>query len=165
MPTPVPSRDHTHLCPLRFLSFIQDSVYRSLPQAKLGGVPGTYQAVRGYLTLRQAGTAEGLEVRPGGGAGGVVCDCYPAPCRMVVLGASRSGPWSTTVCAAETCPRPYTPSGRASKPPACLTPHTPTPLLAHSHILTLVFKLSCPNSHTLTPLLTHPHILTFVFTP
>ena len=39
----------------RYLDFIRDTVYRSLPQAKLGGRPGTYQLVRSFLNIRQIG--------------------------------------------------------------------------------------------------------------
>ena len=46
----------------RYLEYIKESVYRSLPRAQLGGVPGTYQLVRSYLTLRQVNSTPGLEV-------------------------------------------------------------------------------------------------------
>ena len=48
----------------RYLEYIQESVYRSLSQAQLGGVPGTYQLVRSFLNLRQANSIPGLEVGP-----------------------------------------------------------------------------------------------------
>lgn len=46
---------------LRYLDFIKETVYRSLPQAKLGGRPGTYQLVRSFLTIRQTGRNPALE--------------------------------------------------------------------------------------------------------
>jgi nuclear pore complex protein Nup93 len=36
---------------LRYLDYIREMVYRSLPQAQLGGVPGTRQLVKSYLNL------------------------------------------------------------------------------------------------------------------
>lgn len=39
----------------RYLDFIKDTVYRSPPQAKLGGRPGTYQLVKSFLNIRQIG--------------------------------------------------------------------------------------------------------------
>ena len=50
--------------PNRYLEYVQESVYRSLSQAQLGGVPGTYQLVRSFLNLRQANSIPGLEVGP-----------------------------------------------------------------------------------------------------
>lgn len=46
---------------IRYLDFMRDTVYRSLPQAKLGGVPGTYQLVRSFLNIRQVGRNPELE--------------------------------------------------------------------------------------------------------
>lgn len=45
----------------RYLDFLQDSVHRSLPQAKLGGHPGTYNYVKSFLNIRQLGRSRGLE--------------------------------------------------------------------------------------------------------
>ena len=39
-----------------------DLVYSTLPRAQLGGVPGTLQLVRSYLSLKQANNMPGLEV-------------------------------------------------------------------------------------------------------
>lgn len=50
-----------HHLEMRYLEYIQESVYRSLSQAQLGGVPGTYQLVRSFLNLRQANSIPGLE--------------------------------------------------------------------------------------------------------
>ena len=36
---------------LRYLDYIKETVYRSLSQAQLGGVPGTRQLVKSYLNL------------------------------------------------------------------------------------------------------------------
>ena len=52
----------------RYLDYIRDTVYRSLPQAKLGGRPGTYELVRSYLNIRQVGRNPALE--DGGKVGG-----------------------------------------------------------------------------------------------
>ena len=49
------SYTHVHSCTYRYLDFIKDTVYRSLPQAKLGGRPGTYQLVKSFLNIRQIG--------------------------------------------------------------------------------------------------------------
>ena len=40
-----------HTCTCRYFEFIKETVYRSLSQAQLGGVPGTKQLVKSYLNL------------------------------------------------------------------------------------------------------------------
>lgn len=49
----------------RYQEYIKESVYRSLPQAQLGGVPGIFQLVRSYLTIQQTSATPGLEVGSG----------------------------------------------------------------------------------------------------
>ena len=47
---------------LRYLKFVQDTVYDNLQQAMLGGVPGTFHLVKSFLKIKLPPVLQGLEV-------------------------------------------------------------------------------------------------------
>ena len=47
----------------RYLKFVQDTVYDNLHEAKLGGVPGTFNLVKSYLKIKLPPVVQGLDVR------------------------------------------------------------------------------------------------------
>jgi len=47
---------------LRYLKFVQDTVYGNLQEARLGGVPGTFHLVKSYLKIKLPPFVQGLEV-------------------------------------------------------------------------------------------------------
>lgn len=47
----------------RYLKFVQDTVYDNLHEAKLGGVPGTFNLVKSYVKIKLPPVVQGLDVR------------------------------------------------------------------------------------------------------
>ena len=100
-----------HYCctsPRRYQEYIRESVYRSLPQAQLGGVPGTFQLVRSYLIIQQTSATPGLEVGGGGKRGDFVSNLAVFTLlRMGPWTASHCGRWCSTVCGVGTWMMPW----------------------------------------------------------
>ena len=56
-----------------YVNYMSATIYGNLQQAQLGGIPGTYHAVRSFLNIKLPGTVPGFEVS------GKFLSCYVAP--------------------------------------------------------------------------------------